>query len=174
MKNEISEFFLKIENELEDVVNEARNIITTGRVNDQRAFVFLHIIYENLGEEKSQFFLEKLHEIISEQKLHHLCHFMINDVDGIKNYFLGVKKEKEEEFVKLVDFEWKFIGLSTIDKFEVNEITPKVLLRLIFNNASERIIETDYAGLKKFQEEIEDALNSFNSTYARRIETFAK
>jgi hypothetical protein len=174
MKNEIIEFFQKIESDFSNVISEAKNILTTDKLNDQRAFTLLNILYENIQDDKLRGLIENLSKFLEEVTIQQLSLLIQEEGQNIKNFFEKIKSENQDEYLKLVDFEWKFIGLATIDQFEKNEIHPKVLLKLIFNNGQWKIIETDYAGLKKFQEEVEEALNSFNSTYARRIEAFAK
>lgn len=174
MKNEIIEFFQTIQNDFINVINEAKNILTTDKINDKRSFTLLNILYENLQDNKLGGLIENLSKILDEAAIQQFSFLIQEEGQNIKKFFDKIKLEKQDEYLKLIDFEWKFIGLATIDQFEKNEIHPKVLLKLIFNNGNSKIIETDFAGLKKFQEEVEEALNSYNSTYARRIEAFAK
>lgn len=74
----------------------------------------------------------------------------------------------------LIDIEWKFITLSTIEDFENGSFYPKILLRLKYSDDTDKVIETDYGTFKKLQEEFEFAINSFNSRYSKKINAFVK
>ena len=90
------------------------------------------------------------------------------------NYYKEIDNIQNEKLPRLIDIEWKFIGLASVDKIDVNDLEPKILLNLIFNNGKKKIIETDFANFKKLQEELDLALSSFNSAYSKRINTFSK
>ena len=70
--------------------------------------------------------------------------------------------------------EYKFIGLCSANDLERGNINPKLLITLYFNDGSEQLIESSFASFKKLQEEIENCLSAFKSSYSRRIQVFAK
>ena len=90
------------------------------------------------------------------------------------NYFKFLNQKKKDSYLRLKNIEWKFIGLSTSEDFEKGVMQPKILVKLFFNDGSEKVLESDFSTMKKLQEEIEECLSGFNSTYTRRIEYFAK
>jgi hypothetical protein len=174
MKNEILEFFNKNKDDFEYIIEDSKLILNSNKVNDQKSFILINIIYEFLKEEKIEVLFSKTKEILEESIFLALENFIKEEQGIIIDYFTSIKIEKDKNYPKLIDFEWKFVGLSTIENFEKGEVIPKILLKLKFNTGFEKLIETDYSNLKKLQEEIEENLSSFNSTYARRIESFSK
>jgi hypothetical protein len=174
MKNEILEFFLKNNQEMENIIEDCRFLTLNKKINDQRSVVLLNILYEFIKEEKTDNLSESLKEVLDESILILLVNFLKEEKLNIIDFFINMKRENDESYPRLVDFDWKFVGLGSLGKFEIGEITPKILMKLIFNNGNEKIIETDYSNFKKLHEEIEENLSSFNSTYAKRIETFSK
>jgi hypothetical protein len=174
MKKEINEFFINNNEQLEYIIQDAKIILNANKINDQRSFVLLNIIFNYIKEEKIEFLVNKLNEIVNESSLYLISSFIKEDQMNIIDYFSNISLEKEESYPKLIDFEWKFVGLSHLNNFEKGEIFPKIFIKLKFNNETEKILETDYSNLKKLQEEIEENLTSFNSTYAKRIEAFSK
>jgi hypothetical protein len=62
----------------------------------------------------------------------------------------------------------------TTNDLERGNINPKLLITLYFNDGSEQLIESSFASFKKLQEEIENCLSTFNSSYSRRVQIFAK
>jgi len=183
MKNEIIDFFQKNKNDLEFIIEDSKNLLSSHKINDARSLTLVSVFYQFLSEEKIEFFLKEIFKASnsnsSDQERDEFClnilsNFIKEEQYNIIDYVSLNKFLKSEEYPKLINIEWKFVGLSTADKFEVGEMVPKILLKLVFNNGRERIIETDYAGLKKLHEELEENLNSLNSAYARRIQTFAK
>lgn len=171
MKNEIVEFFQRNAGDVSYLVEDCRSILNTNKSNDQRSYVLLNILSEMKENITSS---DELKGILDEETVNNLSLFLKEEGGLLKEYFSWFKQSKNENTPKLVDFDWKFIGLASIDKLDTGEITPKILIRLIFNNGKTQLIESDFANLKKLQEEIEENLSSFNSTYSRRIETFSK
>lgn len=174
MKNEIFEFFQKSANDMDYLIETSKTILNKNKTNEQRAYILLNILYEYIKDEKMNILSSKLKEVLDEISLNNLLLFSKEETDNIIDYFTTVKIERENQIPKLLDFEWKFIGLTTLDKFEIAEYTPKILLRLIFNNGQEKIIETDFSNFKKLHEEIDENLSSMNSVYAKRIVSFSK
>jgi len=62
--------------------------------------------------------------------------------------------------------------LSSIES--PSDFSPKILIKLKFNNGKEKLVESDFAGFKKLQEDIEEGLYSYNSIYSKRVDNFAK
>jgi hypothetical protein len=161
MKNEIYEFFEKNLNDIDSILANTKQALENKSV-DPRAYILITI----LGN------IEPSHIANT------------NFPDEIKNKLLAFLKEEENsiqkimretksEYPRLVDLEWKFIGLSPIDQVSI-EVIPKILVKLKFNNGENKIFETDFAGFKKLQEEVEEGLNSYNTVYSKRVESFAK
>jgi hypothetical protein len=176
MKNELIDFFIKTSADLENVIWESKQVLARKRIKDENEVILLNIIYENLkeGDEKLQGFLNQLSNHIDENKLSLLANFITEEKMNILDFFISLKNDKRESYPKLIDLDWKFIALSTPDKFEIGEVTPKILVRLFFNNGAQKLIETDLANLKKLLEELDQNLSSLNSTFTRRIDTFLK
>ena len=100
--------------------------------------------------------------------------FLNEEGENVIKYFNEREKKRKSNYKILSKLNWKFIGLSNSDNFPNGVIVPKILVCLEFNDGTNKIFESDFATLKKLQEEIEECVSSFNSTYTRRIENFAK
>lgn len=175
MKNEmIVEFFRRNKNELENLMSDAKLIVCNkNKTHEENSFIFLGILnqYIKINQVERLILELKENEILDGAINSEILNsYILEEKENILIYFAEVNKNKNN----LVDFEWKFVGLSTLEKFDIGEIQPKIIIKLKFSDLTEKIIETDFAGFKKLQEEIEEGLQSFNSTYAKRIETFAK
>ncbi len=172
MKNEILEFFSSIN--LNNVIENATLILNTNKINEKKSdgFALLRILHEYINLGKIDGLVNKVSEVNNDAYL--LENFIKEEEGNIIDFFKVIQLEREESYPKLIDFEWKFIGLSDMESFEKSEMTPKILLKLKLNNGVDRLIETDFANLKKLQEEIDENLSSFNSSYSRRIDKFSK
>ena len=178
MKNEILQFFDKNSSDIEFLLDDCKILLANGKGNDRRTYVLCNIlsgiVKDNIfGENHSEFF-NALIDKVSPDSLNYLSSVMKDEKDNLINYYKEIEIIQKEKIPKLVDIEWKFIGLASLDKIDVNDLEPKIILSLVFNDGSRKLIETDFAGFKKLQEEIELSLGSFNSAYAKRINTFAK
>ena len=176
MKNEFIEFFNKNSSEIEIIIEDCRQLLVKNRAKDEKSVILLNIINEFLkdGDEKVKEFINQLSKIFEETNLSLLTNFIFEERLNIFDYFASLENEKKENCLKLVDLDWKFIGLTTINKFEVGEIEPKIILRLHFNNGAIKILETDLTNLRKLLDEFDQNLSMLNSTYVRRIDTFLK
>ena len=85
-----------------------------------------------------------------------------------------LNKRKKNNYKNLTKMEYKFIGLCSANDLERGNINPKLLITLYFNDGSEQLIESSFASFKKLQEEIENCLSTFKSSYSRRIQVFSK
>jgi hypothetical protein len=172
MNNEIVQFFQTNFSQLESLLVEVKKSLVQKKFNDQRAFTIISILYEYIKEEKVDFFISEFDTKFNEQNLSFILkNFIQEEMMNIIDYMSFMKTQKREEAIRLVDFEWKFVGISSLEK---SELLPKIFLKLIFNNGKEQIIESDYANFKKLQEEFEESVNSFNNSYSRRLEKFSK
>ena len=172
MNNEIINFFNFDQNKLETIIDEAKIILDTKKINDKSAFSLINILFEIIKSSKKENFIKKIEETLDEEKSNLIKSFLNEEQINILEFFNFMKNQKEVEVVKLVDFEWKFVLNSSITNND--DATPKILVKLIFNNGQTKLLETDYSNFKKLHEEIEENLSAFNSTYAKRIETFSK
>jgi hypothetical protein len=161
MKNEIKEFFERNEEELEYMLNDVKRILENDNSNkNENSFTLLHLL--------SYIDEEHIKEIkIREDYKQLLISCLRDEKNRITSYIKEIK-----EIPKLVDFEWKFIDLSSISN--ENAVVPKILVKLIYSNAQYKIVEADFSTFKKLQEEIEESLSAYNSVYSKRIESFAK
>ena len=175
------EFFKENLNNIENLLNEIKLILDDNslKISSINIFLFLKYLNEFCNNEKE---LDKiLNEIANDENKDILINireiilnFINEEKENIINYF-NIKKEIEDKkYLKLKKFEWKFIGLTTANNLDKGIIVPKILIKLFFNDNSVKIFESDFSTIKKLQEEIEECLNGFRSTYARRIENFAK
>jgi hypothetical protein len=174
MNEEIIAFFQTNKDEISYLIEDISQTMNNNnnKFKDNRSFIVLQIITEFITINKIDSFLNTLSQILDEETYKIFNNYIKEENNRIIDY--ENKLQTEDEQNKVVDFEWKFIGLTTLEKYEVGEYIPKILLKLKFGNGKEKIIETDYATFKKFQEEIEENLSAFNSTYSKRINTFSK
>jgi len=176
MKNEFSEYFQKNKNNIDQYVEDAKNLIANNRVLDNNTYTLCFLLSEILkdGLFESERFTNNLKEILDESTLHNLLNFATDEQEFLFKFEKEIKSYKQEKVSKLVDIEWKFVVTSSLDNFEINELQPRIILKLIFSNGSNKVLETDFANFKKLQEELEEGVSSMNSTYSRRIESFSK
>jgi hypothetical protein len=176
MKNDLIDFFIKNSNELENIIEESKQVLIKKKSKSENAVILLNITYEQLkdGEEKLKEFINQLSNNLEENKVRSLSNFISEEKMNVVDFFITLENEKRESYPKLVDLDWKFVGLVTPNKLEMGEISPKILVRLFFNNGTQNIIETDLANFRKLHEELDQNLSSLNSTFTRKIDTFLK
>ena len=178
MKNEIIEFFNKNTNDIEFLLDDSKILLSNGKANDKRTYILCNILSEIIrnslfGENYNELFSE-LKEKIKPEALVYLMSILKDEKENFISYYREIENIQIEKIPRLLDIEWKFVGLTSINKSGLNELEPKILLNLIFNNGVKKVIETDFANFKKFHEELDISLNYFNSSYAKRINTFSK
>ena len=172
MNNEIAQFFQANIPHFESLLAEVKKSLLQQKFNDQKAFTLVSILYDYIKEEQLDSLLSELQTKFDQHNLSSLLKtFVQEEMMNIVDYMSIMKSQRREEALRLVDIEWKFVGISSIEK---NQNVPKIFLKLIFNNGKEEIIESDYANFKKLQEEFEESANSFNNSYFRRVEKFSK
>ena len=177
--NEIqSTFFNENIPNLQILLNNIKPILSnfSEPIKSESSYIMLTILNEFcINEQKVDEFLANApNEEIASKTKELLANFLADEKDNVINYFKYLNQRKKDSYLRLKNIEWKFIGLSTSEDFEKGVIEPKILVKLFFNNGSEKIFESDFSTMKKLQEEIEECLSGFNSTYTRRIEYFAK
>ena len=178
MKNEIIDFFHKNCDDIEFLLDDCKILLNHGKVNDKRTYILCNILAEVIrdsifGDNSSELF-SSLKEKVKPEALAYLSTILKEEKENFIGYYNEIENIRNEKLPRLIDIEWKFIGLTSIDKIGANDLEPKILLNLLFNNGARKIIETDYANFKKLQEELEISLNSLNSAYAKRVNTFSK
>ena len=175
MNNEIAQFFKNILPQFNSILLEAKKSLSHKKFIEENSFTFISILYEYIREENLDFFFNQLQANLGENYDNNfainLKTFLQEETSNIIDFFSFLKFNIKEENVRLIDFEWKFVGLSAPDN---NGIFPNIYLKLIFNNGNEEIIECNYSNFKKLQEELEEAIKSFNYSYSKRIEKFSK
>ena len=177
--NEIqSTFFNENIPNLQILLNNIKPILSdfSEPIKNESSYIMLTILHEFcINEQKVDEFLANAPnaEIATKTK-ELLANFLVDEKDNVMNYFKYLNQKKKDSYLRLKKIEWKFIGLSTSEDFEKGTIEPKILVKLFFNDGSEKVFESDFSTMNKLQEEIEECLSGFNSTYTRRIEYFAK
>jgi len=160
MKNEIKLFFSTNEDKLEKILYDSKIILEQNSNSSMsESYIMIHLLSHMSYDDIS--LLD-----IGEEKIGLVLNFYKEMNLLIKKFISNIDK-----IPKLIDFEWKFVLLNSLNN---EESIPKIILKMIYSNGSELIVETDFANFKKLQEEMEECLNSYNSVYSKRIETFAK
>jgi hypothetical protein len=165
MKNEIFEFLQKNENSIDSLINDSKLILTqsSSKNIDEVAYILLNLLNTlDVGDITSS--------NLGDDCKNQLSIFLKEEKGSITTYLRGVK---QTDSPKLIDIEWKFVGTATLDN-NYSEFSPKIILKLQFSNGDSKVIETDFANFKKLQEDLEEGLLSYNSVYAKRVESFAK
>jgi hypothetical protein len=178
MKNDIIQFFHKNSNDIEFLLDDCKILLSNGKGNDKRTYILTNIlsgiVKDNLFGDNHNEFYSVLKDKINSETLNYLASVMKEERENLINYYKEIENIQKEKLPKRVDIEWKFVGLASLNKIDVNDLEPKIIVNLIFNDGSSKVLETDFAGFKKLQEEIDLSLSSFNSAYAKRINTFSK
>lgn len=162
------------ETQLKTVLELAKNVLDNPSitVSNESIVVMLELLRELcLHDDKiEEYFMKK--ELVEVKGM--ISNIVHEERELVLSYFDKLDKEKSKETVILKSFQWKFVGVSTCDNFDKGILMPKIMMKLFFTDGTEKIFESDFATIKKLQEEVEESVGWFNSTYARRIETFAK
>lgn len=175
MKNEIIEYLNHNKDNLQFYIEETKNIITSNIITvEPNILVFMSILEFVLQEKITQEFLGYLSKNFNLENLNTVKEFVSEEKDGFLEIYNRIKTSINNSNTHLVDIEWKFIGLLDLNANDLREMNPKILLKLIFSNDSFKIIETNFSNLKKFSEELEETISSYNSIYAKRIINFSK
>jgi len=150
-------------------------------LKDENLFLFMNVLYDICRNEKTNLLDEYLKAVQTQTNLELLTEvrnvmitFLSEEKENVINYMRELNNRRKTNYLKLTKMEYKFIGLCSANGLEKGNIQPKILITLYFNDGSHQLIESSFASFKKLQEEIEHCLSSFNSSYSRRIQVFAK
>ena len=150
-------------------------------IKDENLFLFMNVLYDICRNEKTNLLDEYLKAVQTQTNLELLTEvrnvmitFLSEEKENVINYMRELNNRRKTNYLKLTKMEYKFIGLCSANGLEKGNIQPKILITLYFNDGSHQLIESSFASFKKLQEEIEHCLSSFNSSYSRRIQVFAK
>ena len=179
--NSSIDFFKKNLNNIPSLLNELKQALEdiNNPIKSENLFLFLNVLYEICRKE--QLLDEYLKLVATQQNIqlvqedrNQILSFLSEEKDNIINYMRELNKRKKNNYLNLTKMEYKFIGLCSANDLERGNINPKLLITLYFNDGSEQLIESSFASFKKLQEEIENCLSAFKSSYSRRIQVFSK
>ena len=181
--NSAVDFFKSNLNKIPALLNEVKQVmeeIDTPLKNDN-LYIFMNVLYDICRNEKKNLLDEYLKAVQTESNVELLTEvrnaivtFLSEEKDNVIIYMRELNNRRKNNYLKLTKMEYKFIGLCSASGLEKGNIEPKILITLFFNDGSHQLIESSFASFKKLQEEIEHCLSSFNSSYSRRIQVFAK
>lgn len=156
------------------VIEDVQNYLKTKRVANSKTYMLLSIFSYYLKTEPVNNLCELIRKFFeNEPDFNCFSQIVKENVQFIKDLFDDFSNSKYDVH-KLVDIEWKFVGVASLEQAESGAFEPKIILNLIFSDNTAAIMETDFGTLKKLQEELELASSSFNSGYARRLNAFTK
>ena len=179
--NSSIDFFKKNLQNIPSLLNELKQALEdiNTPIKSENLFLFLNVLYEIC--KKDQLLDEYLKLVATQENIqlvqedrNQILSFLSEEKDNIINYMRELNKRKKNNYLNLTKMEYKFIGLCSANDLERGNINPKLLITLYFNDGSEQLIESSFASFKKLQEEIENCLSAFKSSYSRRIQVFSK
>ena len=180
MKSSV-DFFKDKLNNIPTLLNEVKQFLEDINLplKSEDLYIFINILYsiclrDNLIDEYLKPIITQDNVQLIQDIKGKIMGFISEEKDNIINYIRELKKRKKNNYLNLTKMEYKFIGLMTPNDLERGNINPKLLITLYFNDGSEQLIESSFASFKKLQEEIENCLSTFNSSYSRRVQIFAK
>ena len=181
--NTPSEFFKNNLKKIPTLINDLKQAMEDidAPMKSDNLYLFLNILYRICLSKKENLLDEYLKTIQTESNTEILAEvknliitFLSEEKDNIIIYMKEFNTRRKGNYLYLTKMEYKFIGLCSANGLDKGNIEPKILLTLYFNDGSHQLIESSFASFKKLQEEIEHCLSSFNSSYSRRIQVFAK
>ena len=148
-------------------------------IKSENLFLLINVLYEfcrkeNILDEYLKLIATKENIQLIQDVRNQILTFLSEEKDNIVLYMREINKRKKNNYLNLTKMEYKFIGLCSANDLERGNISPKLLITLYFNDGSEQLIESSFASFKKLQEEIENCLSAFKSSYSRRIQVFSK
>lgn len=175
MNSEAQEFLSGVLRETELLIENLQSYFSQNKISDENSIIFLNILSDLLNKDyQVEKILKSLKQMISDESNFNLLEKIIKDnLQIIKSINTEIEINKFDS-PRLIDIEWKFIGSANLDQAENEIFEPRILLNLVFSNGDKKIIETNFAGFKKLQEEFEIASQSFNSAYSRKLKVFTK
>ena len=178
--NSSLEFFKKNLNNIPSLLKELKQALEdfNSPIKSENLYLFINVLYEICRNNSLDGYLKLVAtqeniQLIQDTRTQILT-FLSEEKDNIINYMRELNKRKKNNYLNLTKMEYKFIGLCSANDLERGNIIPKLLITLYFNDGSEQLIESSFASFKKLQEEIENCLSAFKSSYSRRIQVFAK
>jgi len=175
MKDEIISYLKQNENYLNDYIEEINNIMQNKLTSaDSEILVLMSVLEFIISEKSSKEFLKFLLENFEIKEINSIENILTVEKENFLEIYKRIKNGINNQQISLVDVEWKFVGVMDLNANDLRDMEPKIILKLIFSDDSVKLIETNYANLKKFQEELDDSLNSYNSVYSKRINNFSK
>ena len=179
--NSSVEFFTKNLSNIPSLINELKQALEdiNTPIKSENLYLFMNVLYEvcrkeNLLDEYLKLVANKENIQLVQDMRSQILTLLSEEKDNIINYMRELNKRKKNNYLNLTKMEYKFIGLCSSNDLERGNISPKLLITLYFNDGSEQLIESSFASFKKLQEEIENCLSAFKSSYSRRIQVFAK
>ena len=179
--NSSIDFFKKNLQNIPSLLNELKQALEeiNTPIKSENLFLFLNVLYEickkdSLLDEYLKLIATQENIQLVQEDRNQILSFLSEEKDNIINYMRELNKRKKNNYLNLTKMEYKFIGLCSANDLERGNINPKLLITLYFNDGSEQLIESSFASFKKLQEEIENCLSAFKSSYSRRIQVFAK
>ena len=175
MKDEIISYLKQNENYLNDYIEEINNIMQNKLTSaDSEILVLMSVLEFIISEKSSKEFLKFLLENFEIKEINSIENILTVEKENFLEIYKRIKNGINNQQISLVDVQWKFVGVMDLNANDLRDMEPKIILKLIFSDDSVKLIETNYANLKKFQEELDDSLNSYNSVYSKRINNFSK
>ena len=179
--NSSVEFFTKNLSNIPSLINELKQALEdiNTPIKSENLYLFLNVLYdvcrkESLLDENLKLVANKDNIQLVQDMRTQILTLLSEEKDNIIHYMRELNKRKKSNYLNLTKMEYKFIGLCSSNDLERGNISPKLLITLYFNDGSEQLIESSFASFKKLQEEIENCLSAFKSSYSRRIQVFAK
>ena len=179
--NSSIDFFKKNLSNVPSLINELKQVLEdiNAPIKSENLYLFLNVLYEvcrkeNLLDEYLKLVATKENIQTVQDIRTQILTLLSEEKDNIIHYMRELNKRKKNNYLNLTRMEYKFIGLCSSNDLERGNINPKLLITLYFNDGSEKLIESSFASFKKLQEEIENCLSAFKSSYSRRIQVFTK
>ncbi len=177
MRDEILTYLKENENNLNNYIEEINNLIQNNIKNtDPEIIVLMSLLEYIISEKSSKDFIKFLSENYEIKEINLLENLLNTGKENFLEIYKRIKNGNgiNNQRISLVDLHWKFVGVMDLNANDLRDMEPKIIIKLIFSDDSIKLIETNFANLKKFQEELDDSLNSFNSVYSKRIVNFSK
>ena len=179
--NSSIDFFKNNLSNIPNLIDELKQALEdiNAPIKSENLYLFMNVLYEICRKEN---LLEEYLKLVATQENIQLIQDVNNRImtllseekGNIIHYMRELNKRKKNNYLNLTKMEYKFIGLCSANDLERGNISPRLLITLYFNDGSEQLIESNFASFKKLQEEIENCLSAFKSSYSRRIQVFSK
>ena len=179
--NSSIEFFKNNLNNIPSLINDLKQAMedTNSQIKSENLYLFINVLNEVCR--KQNLLDEYLKSVATEQNLpllqeirNEIITFISEEKNNLMQYMGELNKRRKKNYLNLTKMEYKFIGLCSSNDLDRGNESPKILVTLYFNDGSEQLIECSFAAFKKLQEEIDNCLSAFKSSYSRRIQVFAK